>query len=181
MTDKWLSLADAQAQLSPQHYAHLADDGSLTRRVRNACAGEFSVQLIEHTVVEPDSQERLILNIQKPTGAISRQVFLCCDMRPVIFARTLIGLSENNRSLTDRISTLGTKSLGSVLFRDPLARKLTLHLALIAGSDVFFKDAKLSLQQRSDEFWVRRNLYDYEGCELIVYEAYIDFEAMDEC
>lgn len=154
---------------------HLADSGSLTRRVRHVCAGEFSVQLIQHAIVKPGPLERQILKLDDNTDTISRQVFLCCDQHPKIFARTLIGLTENNHSLTGRIRALGEHSLGSLLFRDPLATKICMHLATIPGSDVFFKDAGLSTEQQGDEFWVRRNLYEYEGCELIVYEAYIDF------
>lgn len=175
MTNKWLNLEEAKRQLVPEHYAHLSDNGSLTRRVRNACAGKFSVQLIQHAIVQAEYSARQILKLDDPTELISRQVFLCCDRHPKIYAHTLIGLIEANHSLTRRISELGTHSLGSLLFRDPLARKIRMHLAVIPGSDAFFKDAGLSKQQQRGEFWVRRNLYEYEGCELIVYEAYIDF------
>ena len=175
MATKWLTLSQAQRQLSADHYAHLADSGSLTRRIRQACGGEFSVQLIAHAIIQAGCLERQILKLDDDTEAISRQVFLCCDQQPKIYAHTLIGLTEHNRSLTERIRTLGTHSLGSLLFRDPLATKIRMHLALIQGSELFFKDASLSTRQQDDAFWVRRNLYEYEGCELIVYEAYIDF------
>lgn len=175
MTVKWLSLQEAQRLLKPDQYMHLADSGSLTQRVQKACAGEFSVQLIEHEIAQAAPLERQILKLDDTTDVISRKVFLCCDRRPVIFARTLVGLTENNRSLTARIRTLGTHSLGSLLFSDPLAEKISMHLASIPGNDVFFKSAGLSTHLKNDEFWVRRNLYEYEGCELIVYEAYIDY------
>jgi len=175
MTINWLTLEQAQRQLEPDHYAHLAGNGSLTRRVRNACSGEFSVQLIQHTIIKAEPLERQILNLADTTDVISRQVFLCCDQHRKIYAHTLVGLTESNRSLTGRIQALGAQSLGSLLFRDPLARKIRMHLALISGTDVFFKNAGLSKRQQGNEFWVRRNLYEYEGCELIVYEAYIDF------
>lgn len=175
MTTKWLTREQARQQLEPDHYAHLADNGSLTRRVRNACAGKFSVQLIQHEIIKAELLERQILKLADTTDVISRQVFLCCEQHRKIYAHTLIGLTESNRSLTGRIQALGVQSLGSLLFRDPLARKIRMHLALIPGTDVFFKDACLSKCQQGNAFWVRRNLYEYEGCELIVYEAYIDF------
>ena len=129
MTIKWLSLPEAQKQLSGAQFAHLADNGSLTRRVRNACSGRFEVQLLAQNTVQPTLQERELLKLPGSALALSREVFLCCDQAPVIFARTIIGLTESNRSLTERIENLGEFSLGSILFRDPLAIKRQMHLA----------------------------------------------------
>ncbi len=171
----WLSLPDAQKLLSPEHYVHLADNGSLTRRVRNRCSGQFEVQLVDHKTVQPGFQERKLLNLPEAAQALSRQVYLVCDQKPMIFARTLLGLIERNRLLTERISNLGEQSLGSVLFRDPLAIKQQMHLACLSCSHPFFYPINLSGLSLKDNVWLRRSLYDYEGCDLIVYEAFIAF------
>ncbi len=177
----WLSLPDAKKQLLPAHYLHLANNGSLTRRVRNTCSGQFEVQLIDQKTVQPDFQERELLNLPEATQALSRQVFLCCDRKPMIFARTLLGQIEKNRQLTGRISNLGEQSLGSVLFRDPLAIKRQMHLACLSCRHPFFDPINLSGLSLEDKVWLRRSLYDYEGCDLIVYEAFIAFpEAIDK-
>ncbi len=175
MTIQWLSLADAANHLPEADYTHLADNGSLTRRVRGRCPDSFEVKLIHHRIALPGMQERAILNLPEQGEVISRQVFLCCRQRARIFAHTIIGLTPENRKLTDRISALGAHSLGSILFRDPLAKKIAMHLACVPGDDDFFADAGLSARQKHQKIWVRRNLYSYEGCDLLVYEAYIDF------
>lgn len=175
MNIAWLSLAEAKQQLSPERYVHLADNGSLTRRVRKACSGHFDVKLIDHKTVEPSRQERALLDMPGTTQALCREVFLCCDQQPLIFARTIIGLLEKNRLLTERITLLGEQSLGSVLFRDPLAIKRQMHLVCLPLSHAFFKTAKLAGLQSDRSVWLRRSLYDYEGCDLIVYEAFMAF------
>jgi len=175
VTVHWLSLDEARSMMPTSKYEHLANNGSLTRRIRNACAGYFEVKLIKQFTRPALAGERDILNLSAHTRVISRQVFLSCDHQPFIYAHTLIGLTSGNRVLTDRIELLGEHSLGSILFRDPLANKLSMHLALIPGSNAFFADARPTTQQQLDKIWVRRSLYDYQGCQLIVFEAYIDF------
>ena len=175
MEINWLTLSDASQQLSSARYAHLANNGSLTRRVRRACEGQFEVSLIDHGAVQPSQQERVLLNLPEASRALSRQVFLCCTQTPLIFARTIIGLVEKNRLLTERISMLGEQSLGSVLFKDPLAVKRQMHLACLAPNHAFFKPVDLQGLTVNRDVWLRRSLYDYEGCELIVYEAFIAF------
>jgi chorismate--pyruvate lyase len=175
MAINWLTLSDARQQLSPTRYVHLADNGSLTRRVRQACKGRFEVSLIDHGTVQPSHQEYVLLNLPEASRALSRQVFLCCDQIPLIFARTIIGLVEKNRILTERIANLGEQSLGSVLFRDPLAVKRQMHLACLAPNHAFFRPLELQGFTLNQDVWLRRSLYNYEGCDLIVYEAFIGF------
>jgi chorismate--pyruvate lyase len=175
MAINWLTLSAARQQLAPDRYAHLADNGSLTRRVKQACNGQFAVQLIDHCTLPPSRQERLLLNLPEASQALSREVFLCCDQTPLVFARTIIGLVKKNRLLTERIANLGEKSLGSVLFKDPLAVKRQMHLARLAPNHEFFKPLDLQAFTLNEDIWLRRSLYYYEGCDLIVYEAFIAF------
>jgi len=171
----WLTLPAAKKQLAPSRYAHLANNGSLTRRVRQACAGKFEVRVIDHLTVRPDPEERTLLKLPDEAQAFSRQVFLCCGQRPLIFARTLIGLTEQNRTLTAHIDQLGGESLGSLLFKDPHAIKQVMHLACIPRDHEFFNPLDLSAYCAEQMVWLRRSLYQYEGCELMVYEAFIAF------
>jgi len=171
----WLTLPAAQKQLTPSAYAHLANNGSLTRRVRHSCTENFEVRVIDHLTVRPVSEERALLNLPDEAQAFSRQVFLCCGQRPLIFARTLIGLTEQNRTLTAHIDQLGGESLGSLLFKDPLAKKRAMHLACIPRDHGFFDPLDMSAYCAEQRVWLRRSLYQYEGCELIVYEAFIAF------
>jgi len=175
MDINWLSLIDAKQQMAPEQYTHLADNSSLTRRVRQACDGCFDVKLIDHKTVRAGRQECKLLNLPDATRALSRQVFLRCNEQPLIFARTIVGLVEKNRPLTDRIARLGEQSLGSVLFKDPLAIKRQMHLVCLPFNHEFFNTAKLAGLNSDRAVWLRRSLYDYEGCDLIVYEAFIAF------
>ena len=172
----WISLQTAEQRLAPHLYAHLADDGSLTRRVRETCPDSFEVRLIDHHTVRPEQTERELLDLQADELALARQVFLCCDNMPRVYARTIIGLVDRNRPLTARIERLGQQSLGSILFRDPLAQKRMMHLAELPLGHAFFQGIEVPGRAPTDMAWIRRSLYDYEGCELIVYEAFVNFD-----
>ncbi len=173
MNINWLSLTDAARVLHPSHYGELADNGSLTRRIRTNCTGIFAVKLIDQRVIQPTTEERNILALPDSTQAFSRRVYLCCDDQPKIFAKTIIGLNDKNQVLTERIDQLGEQSLGSLLFRDPLATKKSVQLAQIPLNHIFFERLRLTQYCQSKAVWVRRNLYEYLGCSLIVYEAYL--------
>ena len=173
---QWLSLPQARKQLPSGLYAHLADDGSLTRRVRETCPQQFEVRLIDHRQVRPLPAERDLLGLQTDDAALARQVFLCCGGEPRVFARTIIGLVERNRPLTSRIEHLGQQSLGSILFRDPLAEKREMHLVELPLTHGFFQGVEMPGFNATKKTWVRRSLYTWEGCDLVVYEAFIGFE-----
>lgn len=173
MNIQWLSLAVAEQQLSHSDYTQLVDNGSLTRRIRTACRGHFEVKLIDQRIVQPDETERVQLDLPDVAQVLSRRIFLCCDNQPKIFAKTIVGLVDKNKLLTDRINDLGTQSLGSILFRDPLAHKRVMHLAKLSLEHPFFENVKLTDITNHDTLWVRRSLYDYQGCDLIVYEAFL--------
>ena len=175
MKIRWFSLDEARAEMSRAQYVHLADNGSLTRRVRQGCSGEFKVRLIEHKKLMPDQDEASILGLSESILVLSRCVYLCCGDRPQVFAKTILGLTEKNKKLAQRLSALGENSLGSILFRDPLATKIQMHLAFVSCNHNFFRDAKLADSTYGEPIWVRRSLYNYQGSELIVYEAYVDF------
>ena len=171
----WFSLDEAREQMPHAQYEHLAENGSLTRRVRQGCSGEFKVRLIEYKNFMPDEDESFLLALPKSTLALSRCVYLCCNEMPRVFAKTILGLTEKNKNLTQRLSALGENSLGSILFRDPLATKTRMHLAWVPYTHDFFREAKLAEGAVDESIWVRRSVYNYQGSALIVYEAYITF------
>jgi chorismate-pyruvate lyase len=176
----WLSPADAQKRLSQAHYTQLTDKGSLTRSIRTNCPEQFRLELIDHSLTSPDEGERALLELDDTAKVLSRRIFLCCGDYAKVFAKTIIGLTEKNKSLTDKVDGLGSQSLGSILFNDPLAEKRLMHLALISIDHPFFKGVDLASQNyNNSDIWVRRSVYDYEGCDLIVYEAFLMFQAFN--
>ncbi|MEE9448238.1 MAG: chorismate lyase [Arenicellales bacterium] len=173
-TPKWRCLADIEHQLTQMQIIALSDQGSLTRQIRLSCEATFDVHLISSAEVAPNAQEVCLLQLDKKIKVISRKVYLRCHKIPQIFAKTIIGLSSENQTFTDKIKALGEQSLGSILFKDPLARKQAVGFAQLSAQDAFFEDA--FSENLNSYYWVRRNLYDYEGVSLIVYEAFLSEE-----
>jgi chorismate-pyruvate lyase len=177
----WLSLNDAQKQLSQPDFTKLADHGSLTRRIRTACPELFELKLIDQKIINPNEDERALLDLDPTAQVLSRRIYLCCGDQAKIFAKTIIGLTVKNKLLIDRINTLGEQSLGSILFKDPLAKKRVMHLALIPYAHAFFAGVdQIGSHPENASAWVRRSVYEYEGCDLAVYEAFLRLQEPKE-
>ena len=114
--NRWLQHV-AAVGASPALRGWLVSPGSLTARLRAHCS-RFDVRLLRqsHAVCLPD-QARAI-GFARPGRVIEREVLLCCDGLPVVYAQTVVP-APCSASDWPFFSALGSRSLGSALFRDP--------------------------------------------------------------
>ena len=71
----------------------LFDKGSLTQKVLNYCHQQqscFNLLVLGQEVQSPSVEEAAILGLKLRQNAIIREVMLCSDDRPLIFARTVL-------------------------------------------------------------------------------------------
>ncbi|MFA7387304.1 MAG: chorismate lyase, partial [Thiohalobacteraceae bacterium] len=88
---RWLSSRQLAAGVpGPELRNWLFDATSLTRRVREACAGSFRVRVERQLWERPRWDECRALALRGPRRALIREVHLLCDQRPWVFARTII-------------------------------------------------------------------------------------------
>lgn len=150
----------------------LSDTGSLTRRVQHACDGCFRVKVRRQSRLRPLPSEIARLAMRGHVVALVREVSLHCDERPWVFARTLIPLSSL-RGSARRLTMLGNRPLGALLFADPSAERGMMEFARLLPGHHLFELAADGLGQRPAELWGRRTLFRFAGKPLLVNEIFL--------
>lgn len=150
----------------------LLDPASLTRRLQDACDGQFRVQLLHQGWARPLADEARALKLRGGQRAVVREVYLLCRGKPCVFARTVIPratLSGKYRRLT----RLGNKSLGAVLFSDPAMRRSAVRIAALAAGQTLFEHAARGLAKAPRLIWGRRSLFYLAGKPLLLSEIFL--------
>lgn len=107
-----------------------------------------------------------------------REVELLCHEVPLVFARTVIP-AASLRGPAKRLTLLGERPLGEVLFADPRMRRGQMEVARLQPRHPLFGVATADLQQRPDEIWGRRTLFHLGDASLLVNEVFLP--AIREC
>lgn len=151
----------------------LFDQGSLTRRVIQACPGDFRVEVISQGRARPMLNEALRLGIRSYESALIREVYLYCDDTPWVYARTVIP----GRTLTGAqryLAHLKNKPLGAVLFADPNMKRDEVEVARISVKQRMFNIATEKLDQKPASIWGRRSVfYLKKKKKLLVSEVFL--------
>lgn len=150
----------------------LLDPTSLTQRLKQTCHGEFRVVPISQQRQRAQLNEAQALGIRPHEICFIREVHLLCDERPWVFARTVIPI----RTLTGprrRLSRLGKKPLGAVLFADPSMQRSVIEIARIHSGQTIFETATAPLSKKPIEIWGRRSAFFLGGEPLLVSEIFL--------
>jgi chorismate--pyruvate lyase len=150
----------------------LFDPGSLTTRLIRACPGRFHVQVISQVWRPPLHNESKRLGMRQRQMSFIREVYLCCDERPWVFARTVIP----RKSLTGQqqhLADLGSRSLGSVLFADPHMRRDEIEVACLHATEQLYHKAVATLSQHPACIWGRRSVFYLNNKPLLVSEIFL--------
>lgn len=149
----------------------LEEPGSLTRRLRHSCGGCFHVEVLRQQWGLPYLDEVRRLGLRYGTRAWVREVLLCCNGCPWIYARTVIPRWVLQGRLR-RLQHLGRKPLGSVLFgRHPVRRGMIEVTGLTRGDALYERVA--SSTPLSASCWTRRSVFHIAGRPLLVTEVFL--------
>jgi chorismate--pyruvate lyase len=150
----------------------LLDPSSLTRRLQLTCGGQFSVVPVSQSWQRPQLNEAQALGVRPHERCFIREVHLLCDDQPWVFARTVIPV----RTLTGsrrRLTRLGKKPLGAVLFADPSMRRSQIEIARLETGQALFESAIKPLLERPLEIWGRRSAFFLDNKPLLVSEIFL--------
>lgn len=150
----------------------LFDAGSLTRRLRSACSDHFCVRVLRQGWSRPSRDEAGILRLRLDTWAWTREVQLLCNAQPWVFARTLIP-AATLRGRGRRLTRLGTRPLGEVLFTEPGVRRGPVEVARIVAGQRLHRHAFGRLVESPDTIWGRRSVFWIDGRPLLVCEIFL--------
>lgn len=145
----------------------------MTRKVIQACGeGCFRVRLLHQGWGAPLNSERRVMRTRRGVITLVREVELLCDEQPWVFARTLIPATSLQRSVR-RLTQLGEKPLGAVLFSDPKVRRGVTQMARLQPKHQLFDAACAHIKARPDSLWARRTLFYLADRPLLVNEIFL--------
>ncbi|HEY9201772.1 MAG TPA: chorismate lyase [Gammaproteobacteria bacterium] len=147
----------------------LFDRGSLTARLVDLCGDGFSVRLVSLRRASPAFDEIIALGMQPRAQALVREVLLCCDNKPLVYARTIIPVSSMRGALRG-LALLGTRPLGAVLFSDPSMTRQPLEVALLHAAHVYHERIN---NLTEEPVWGRRSVFTLKGEKLLVSEFFL--------
>ncbi len=169
----WHHCDRLRRQNLPTSWRHwLIDDSSLTQRLRDACPGEFRVELISLRMERPMLSEARALARPPQEIALVRQVRLHCDEDPWVFARTVIPLPSLQGGLR-RLALLGTRPLGEVLFADPRMERQPIEIARITPKHRLYQMASARDTTKIASIWGRRSVFRLHAKPLLVSEFFL--------
>lgn len=163
-SERWHSGASTShsaipAALRPWLFAR----GSLTRKLRMHCAGKVTVRVLAHGWGMARYSERQALGIGAHETAFVREVELACAGRPVVYARTVIPVTTIAKRR--RLTRIGNRSLGDVLFADRTMRRGGLAVARLAQANSGPSPRAL---------WGRRSIFVLGSAPLLVTEFFLE-------
>lgn len=150
----------------------LLDPASLTRRVQLACTGSFDVQVLAQRWARPQQNELRVLGMRAGSRALIREVYLTCDGRPWVYARTVIPGTTLTGSRR-RLAYLKNRPLGAVLFADPGMARGPVEIARLMPCDRLYPAATRHLDDQPESIWGRRSLFRLGGAPLLVSEIFL--------
>jgi chorismate--pyruvate lyase len=164
-------LCSAQG-LSVELARWLFDPGSLTRRLRQCCPDGFQVRVLRQGWSRPSRDEARVLRLRLDARAWTREVQLFCGDQPWVFARTLIP-TVTLRGRGRRLTQLGSRPLGEVLFSDPGVQRGPVEIARIINGQRLHQCAFAGFAEPPDAIWGRRSVFFIDGQPLLVCEIFL--------
>lgn len=164
-------------QASPQMRGWLTDSMSLTMKLTARCE-RFRIRRLaqRHAMVLADEFE--MLGLPRRRQVQEREVLLCCDEKPVVYAHTIVPLSAT-ASDWPFFGRLGERSLGTTLFGDPRVWRGTLEYARLDAQHPLAVRAAAALGVTLPApLFARRCLYRRGQGLLLVTEVFLPNLAM---
>ncbi len=149
----------------------LNDHGSLTLRIQQRC-DHFSVRKVRDGLSRIALDESPLLGLAPQQLAWSREVFLCADARPVVFAHSACA-AKDLRGAWQAVRNLGNKPLGALLFSHPKIVRQPLHYKALNAQHPLFRRAAVVLSEPPDRLWARRSLFYLHDAPLLVTEVFL--------
>ncbi|GGC10005.1 chorismate pyruvate-lyase [Marinobacterium zhoushanense] len=145
---------------APRHLRRwLTDEGSLTRLLKRASRGRFSVQVLRQEYGRPGAGETVALGLSARQSVLIREVLLCGAGEPWVYARTVIP-ATTLRGRHRTLKLIGSRPLGSLLFNDPAMRRDPLQIARVDNA-------------RGESLWARRSIFHLDDKPLLVCEVFL--------
>ncbi len=149
----------------------LTDPHSLTSRIRARCR-HFSVQPLRQCVGRAERDEWSLLGCGTPRRVRVREVLLCADGQPVVFAHSVVRLGDVSGAWR-LFAGIGTRPLGEALFADARIARSALSVRRLDVHHPLFRRVRAAGIDASSPLWARRSLFMRAGRPLLVTEVFL--------
>lgn len=146
----------------------LGDSGSLTARLIAESEGKFHVDIVQQFIGIPELNERQALGMKRPALALIREVVLCGNGEPWVFARSLLPLTSLTGGLR-RLRKQRNRPLGAFLFSQPQLVRNPIAIARISRDHAYVPNDLIGNQL----LWGRRSVFYLQQKPLLVSEVFL--------
>ncbi len=158
-----LSALDMDTNTSTSTYQWLTHTGLLSKALKRCCK-ELSVQVYNQLIAAATPDELHLLQLEAEAKCFIRQVYLCGDGVPWLFARTVAPMTTYLK-YKDKFDYLGTKLLGESL----LSSINSISRGAFSFTTTIADWQKCCTPSHS----VRRSLFKLDGYDLLLTEAFL--------
>ncbi len=158
-------LARLPAWLAPW----LGDAGSLTARLQQRFGGRLEVRPLTQRRVPLSLDEGRLLDLRRGRQVRLREVLLCVDGLPRVYARSLLP-DESLRGRMYPLARLGQRPLGAWLFSQPDLLRDHMGLARVPLPVVLGPECASAGPGHA---WARRSRFRVAGRPILVTEAFL--------
>jgi len=116
--------------------------------------------------------EQRLLELSHDRVAMVRDVLLCCNDQPMVFARSILPLATLAGPLR-HLRRLSNQSLGSFLFKQPSLQRTPFEVTRIEPGTAWLPGNLLS----NGPLWARRSRFSVSDCHLLVTEVFLSAPA----
>ncbi|MDN5881228.1 MAG: chorismate lyase [Nitrosospira sp.] len=162
----------APSSLSPRARGWLQNRGSLTELIQQRCCGDFCVKPVFQSWAKACGDELAVMNLRRNELAMVREVYLYCGNTPVVFAHSVVAMKDI-RGAWRGLGGLGSRSLGTVLFTNPVVKRTPLRFKKLNSAHPLFCRACRKLQAKPPDLWARRSLFSLQGQSILVTEVFL--------
>jgi chorismate--pyruvate lyase len=132
------------------------------------------VQIKQQVKIKPNKQLSGYFNHVQ--NILVREVLLCLDKIPVVFAQTEIPgstLADTQADTQANLSEIGNNSLGKILFQDPSMRRDKIEVTSFSAGSVLHNFCQEIEQNTDKTLWARRSLFYINNKPLLVSELFL--------
>lgn len=151
----------------------LLDPDSLTAKLKRHCQ-HFSVEVLGQRpgIIRPDEAKWLTESAdQEQANATIREVILCCDGKPWVFARSVFPQSALDTAAL-KLGQLGNKPLGAHLFAQPDLQRSRIEVSTFSAQSRIGA-LHQCLGYPAHSLWGRRSCFTAAGQRVLVAEVFI--------
>lgn len=150
----------------------LADEGSLTQRLKARCNEQFSVSVLGEEWCKPENSEQKLLGLRRPQQVLLRQVHLKCANNTLVYARSIIPILTL-KGKHRRLLYLGDKPLGEYLFSCPTLVRSRIEWSKLSPDSSLYRKAMEHQTHNQLPVWGRRSLFFIDAKPLLVSEFFL--------